>query len=384
MLVVFPVGTLSVLTLSITPSNPSILKLYQNGEKNNNNEVNCQTIDQTTAIQTTKIKLPLYPDEKDVIIDTCYEAIAATEMRRKSHRGVPIIYFITHTYTRIEQVAELTRLSQTLLNVKNLVWLIVEESEDCSSIVSLVLFGVRDKIPYVHLTSPMPEMYKAESFTPRGISSRNAGLKWIIDHEMMLPPGIVYFGDDDNTYDLRLFEEIRLTKKVSMFPVGFIGTNGFSSPIVQENKVIGFSDPCFVGRKFPVDMAGFAVNIEVLKIHKPSMPYLARQEETIFLENLNLTLEDIEPLANNCTEVLVWQTQTVKKNFSSYRTGIEFCNLHSLMKGMTDKGVLSESTNGDLLPVCMNLDGYWVQSAVTCFQGNKLNVDYIRHNTYLC
>ena len=152
----------------------------------------------------------------------------------KSQRGVPIIYFITHTYSRIEQVTELTRLAQTLLNVKNLVWLIVEESEDCSSIVSLVLFGVRDKIPYVHLTSPMPEMYKAESFTPRGISSRNAGLKWIIDHDMMLPPGIVYFGDDDNTYDLSLFEEIRWTEKLSMFPVGFLAGGAFAQSRTQE------------------------------------------------------------------------------------------------------------------------------------------------------
>ena len=148
--------------------------------------------------------------------------------------------------------------------------------------------------------------------------------------------------------------------------------------------MIGFSDSCSAGRKFPVAMAGFAVNIEVLKIYKPKMPYLAGYEVTIFLQNLNLTLEDIEPLANNCTEVLVWHTQTVKKNFPSYRTGIQFCNVGSLMKGMTDKGVLSEKTNGDLLPVYMNLDGYWVHSAVTCFPGNEMDVDHIRHNTYLC
>ena len=141
------------------------------------------------------------------------------DTRKKSHHGVPIIYFITPTYARVEQVAELTRLSQTLLNVKKLVWLIVEDSQICSSVVSSILFGKRDKIPYVHLTSPMPEMYNKEIFKPRGVSGRNAAVKWIVDQEMILPPGIVYFGDDDNTYDLRLFEEIRFTKRVSMFPV---------------------------------------------------------------------------------------------------------------------------------------------------------------------
>ena len=311
----------------------------------------------TNITNFTKKILPLYPEEKYVLVNTCHESIAAVDARRKPHRGIPIIYFITPTYARIEQVAELTRLSQTLLNVQNLVWIIVEDSKSCSSIVGSILFGNRERIPYVHLTSPMPEMYKSEFFKPRGVSSRNAAVKWIIDQEMILPPGVAYFGDDDNTYDLKLFEEIRLTKKVSMFPVGFIGTNGFSSPVVKENKVIGFSDSWWGGRKFPVDMAGFAINIEILKIHKPKMPYLAGQEETHFLQNLNLTLEDIEPLANNCTEVLAWHSQTVKKNFSSHRIGIgSGSNLHSLMKGMIDKGVLSELSNEDLLPVCMNLE----------------------------
>ena len=74
---------------------------------------------------------------------------------------------------------------------------------------------------------------------------------------MILLCAVVYFGDDDNTYDLRLFDEIRLTKKVSVFPVGLIGY-AMSTPIVQNNKsrnpgrVVGFSDPWFEKRKFPV------------------------------------------------------------------------------------------------------------------------------------
>ena len=58
---------------------------------------------------------------------------------------------------------------------------------------------------------------------------------------------VVYFGDDDNTYDLRLFDEIRWTERVSVFPVGLIGY-AMSSPIVQKSQeeggkptVIGFS-----------------------------------------------------------------------------------------------------------------------------------------------
>ena len=38
--------------------------------------------------------------------------------------------------------------------------------------------------------------------------------------------GVVYFADDDNTYDIRLFKEIATTKRITMFPVGFIGSQG--------------------------------------------------------------------------------------------------------------------------------------------------------------
>lgn len=46
--------------------------------------------------------------------------------------------------------------------------------------------------------------------------------------------GVLYFGDDDNTYDLRLFQEIRDTQHISMFPVGLIGDYAVSAPVVQD------------------------------------------------------------------------------------------------------------------------------------------------------
>ena len=32
--------------------------------------------------------------------------------------------------------------------------------------------------------------------------------------------GVIYFADDDNTYSLDIFEEMRTTKTVSVWPVG--------------------------------------------------------------------------------------------------------------------------------------------------------------------
>ena len=57
-----------------------------------------------------------------------------------------------------------------------------------------------------HLTAAMPEKYrKAKGAKPRGVANRNLGLTWIINN---VDDGVVYFADDDNTYDLRLFQEV--------------------------------------------------------------------------------------------------------------------------------------------------------------------------------
>lgn len=84
------------------------------------------------------------------------------------------------------------------------------------------------------MASPMPEHYRRLSTPPRGVANRRAALSWIHDN---VKSGVVYFGDDDNTFDLRLFQEIRTTNKISMFPVGLIGEYGVSSPVVHKGKV---------------------------------------------------------------------------------------------------------------------------------------------------
>lgn len=58
--------------------------------------------------------------------------------------------------------------------------------------------------------------------------------------------------------------QMRNTKKVSMWPVGLCTRTGLSTPIVKNGKLIGFYDGWIAGRKFPVDMAGFAVSVKFL------------------------------------------------------------------------------------------------------------------------
>lgn len=57
---------------------------------------------------------------------------------------------------------------------------------------------------------------------------------------------------------------MRYTKKVSMWPVGLCTKTGLSSPILKNGVFAGFFDGWMAGRKFPVDMAGFAVSVNFL------------------------------------------------------------------------------------------------------------------------
>ena len=58
----------------------------------------------------------------------------------------------------------------------------------------------------------MPETFKKldPKSRPKGVSNRNAALKWILQnvHKSEGISGAIYFADDDNTYDVRLFEEV--------------------------------------------------------------------------------------------------------------------------------------------------------------------------------
>ena len=60
--------------------------------------------------------------------------------------------------------------------------------------------------------APMPEKYKLKKGAkPRGVSNRNRGLQWIRTNATK---GVFYFADDDNTYDIELFNEVRLVTSI--------------------------------------------------------------------------------------------------------------------------------------------------------------------------
>ena len=171
-------------------------------------------------------------DELHVAQKKVYEMTLNLEKRGKNNKkfdsSMPVIYAITPTYSRLEQKAELTRLAQTFLHLSNFHWIVVEDSESKTKLVTNFLSACG--ISYTHLNIVTPKEVKLKPddpnwLKPRGVLQRNLGLSWIRKNlNPAKQPGVVYFADDDNTYDLRIFAEVietclhlKRTSKLKLF-----------------------------------------------------------------------------------------------------------------------------------------------------------------------
>lgn len=56
-----------------------------------------------------------------------------------STNTLPIIYFVTPTYPRREQIPELTRLAQTLLHIRNIHWIVADDTDICNNFLDHIL-----------------------------------------------------------------------------------------------------------------------------------------------------------------------------------------------------------------------------------------------------
>ena len=103
--------------------------------------------------------------------------------------------------------------------------------------------------------------------------------------------------------------------------------------MVKNGEIVDFYEGWIGGREFPIDMAGFAFTVKVLKEVKNSiiylkiylqfcdnyflnfnsqaaktetvgMPYSNTDQENGFLKLLNVPLKQFQPLVKQCTEVL--------------------------------------------------------------------------------
>lgn len=229
---------------------------------------------------------------------------------------IPVIYVITPTYARHVQKAELIRLSHTFMHVISLHWIVIEDSIEKTNLIAKLL--KETALKYTHLYVKTPEKLKLKDDEPpwlkhKGVLQRNEGLDWIRKNVDKNSHGVVYFADDDNTYALKVFEEMRFTKTVSVWPVGLVGKLKYEAPLVEKGQVSGWRTYWKPERKFASDMAGFAINLNLI-FENPVATFnvFSRRGEleSNLIKDLRINLSDLEPKANNCSEILVWHTRT--------------------------------------------------------------------------
>ena len=123
------------------------------------------------------------------------------------------IYVVTPTYTRPTQKSDLLSVCYTIMHVQNIVWIVIEDSSERTEVVSQVLEHC--KVDSIHMVVKTSQKYRRSwplsmlLPTLKGVDQRNAALEWLREkYTIHNASGIVYFADDDNKYDIRLFEEV--------------------------------------------------------------------------------------------------------------------------------------------------------------------------------
>ena len=87
--------------------------------------------------------------------------------------------------------------------------------------------------------------------------------------------------------------------------MGLVGKLRYESPIVEHGHVVDWFTAWGKDRQFPLDMAGFAVNVQMLFLHPEAQFSLEAKRghlESSLLSGI-VTVKDLQPLAKDCTEV---------------------------------------------------------------------------------
>ncbi|KAJ1358289.1 hypothetical protein KIN20_016686, partial [Parelaphostrongylus tenuis] len=215
------------------------------------------------------------------------------------------------------------RFANTLRLVSHVHWIVVEDGSRTVLYVENIL--ERSTHPYTYFAAKTPIGYPK-----RGWYQRTCALQFLRNKsESVLgshKEGVVYFGDDDNSYDTRLFTDyVRNVRKLGMWAVGLVGGAPVESPEVANGTVVGYRVKWRPKRKFAVDMAGFAVNLnDILRttaVFGESCKGGFGAPEPCFLSDMGFNQTDIEPFGfeekkeQTKREVLVWHTRTFQPKF---------------------------------------------------------------------
>ncbi|ETN79463.1 glycosyltransferase family 43 [Necator americanus] len=153
----------------------------------------------------------------------------------------------------------------------------------------------------------------------RGWTQRNLALQYLRENYSPDTDGVLYFADDDNSYDVRLFDNyIRKVKRLGIWPVGLVGGAWVEAPRVdKKGKVEGWDVLFAPRREFATDMAGFGLHIkELFRVKNATFEKCTKTAgfgpESCFLTQFGFKKKDAEPFGLNeiPKDILVWHTKT--------------------------------------------------------------------------
>ncbi|CAB3405758.1 unnamed protein product [Caenorhabditis bovis] len=208
-------------------------------------------------------------------------------------------------------------MSNTLMHVKHIHWIVIEDSNTTKPVIESMLN--RTQIPHTYLAHRT-----APGYPKRGWYQRSMALKYLRNNTSEIlgehDEGVVYFADDDNSYDIRLFDEyVRNVRVLGMWAVGLVGGTLVEAPHVDHGKVTSFDVRWNAKRMFAIDMAGFAINLRIVlgseAVFGTSCKRGAGAPETCLLQDMGLTRDDIEPFGyegKEPREIYVWHTKTAQ------------------------------------------------------------------------
>ena len=216
-----------------------------------------------------------------------------------------VLFILTPTYERSTQMVDLTRMRQVLqlANIKygvQIYWIVAEDADECSERVRDII--LESNLPFAHIHILTENI---AGVTHRGVSQRNVALELI---ENLDVEGVVYLGDDDNAYDVRIFVEMTRTKRFGMVAGGFLGKAFYQRCKVDPNnphEVVTFSSNLHgsgqKARKYLIDMAQFFFTTTLLKQRKARFDNNWRKGylETNFMSELVNNVLDVEPMGSS-------------------------------------------------------------------------------------
>ncbi|KAH9817712.1 nucleotide-diphospho-sugar transferase [Melampsora americana] len=244
--------------------------------------------------------LPLSSSVPTTYLFTKTSAAGKTKHLREAYFKRHILTIRTHLALTKNRVWPIEDRWGPLSHSRQLIWLIIEDSEKLSSDVANVL--AKSGLPFVYLVyGPTHHFGNAQQNAAYGLIHRLSSnlFNGVFGH------GPVISIDDDSNFLPELLEMIWKVKKIGVWPMGNLGPNGWEGPIYDSKNqtFLRWEAGAIEDRKYPIDNGAFCFHSNLFEsmIHGPKYwPTDFSGGESEFIGLMVKSKEEIEPICYNC------------------------------------------------------------------------------------